>query len=75
MLESVALLFQIPGASRHHQVDLINDGAFRIDDVQTLCLWKRKSDKNLLWHTDRGGQYESESRRQLLKSSMASSKA
>ena len=44
----------------HMKTQLVND-AFQ------MAIWKRKPDKGLLWHTDRGSQYASESHRQLLK--------
>jgi len=38
-----------------------------VNDTLQMAIWKRKPDKGLLWHTDRGNQYASESHRQLLK--------
>jgi transposase-like protein len=38
-----------------------------VNDALQMAIWKRKPDKGLLWHTDRGSQYASESHRQLLK--------
>jgi putative transposase len=38
-----------------------------VNDALLMALWKRKPDKGLLWHTDRGSQYASESHRALLK--------
>lgn len=38
-----------------------------VNDALMMAIWKRKPDKGLLWHTDRGSQYASESHRQLLK--------
>ncbi len=38
-----------------------------VNDTFQMAIWKRKPDKGLLWHTDRGSQYASESHRQLLK--------
>ena len=32
-----------------------------------MALWKRKPEAGLLWHSDRGSQYASDSHRQLLK--------
>jgi transposase InsO family protein len=32
-----------------------------------MAIWKRKPAKGLLWHTDRGSQYASDSHRKLLK--------
>jgi transposase InsO family protein len=44
----------------HMKIQLVNDAL-------QMAIWKRKPDKGLLWHTDRGSQYASESHRQLLK--------
>ena len=38
-----------------------------VNDALLMAVWKRKPDKGLLWHTDRGSQYASESHRALLK--------
>ncbi len=38
-----------------------------VNDALQMAIGKRKPDKGLLWHTDRGSQYASESHRQLLK--------
>ncbi|MBT9100263.1 IS3 family transposase [Methylovulum psychrotolerans] len=38
-----------------------------VNDALLMAIWKRKPDKGLLWHTDRGSQYASESHRALLK--------
>jgi len=38
-----------------------------VNDALLMAVWKRKPDKGLLWHTDRGSQYASESHRTLLK--------
>ena len=38
-----------------------------INDALMMALWTRKPDKGLLWHTDRGSQYVSDSHRQRLK--------
>lgn len=38
-----------------------------VNDALRMAIWKRKPAKGLLWHTDRGGQYASESHRELLK--------
>lgn len=38
-----------------------------INDALLMALWKRKPTKGLLWHTDRGSQYASETHRELLK--------
>jgi putative transposase len=46
------------------------DGNMRaksVNDALLMALWKRKPDKGLLWHTDRGSQYASDSHRKLLK--------
>ena len=40
-------------------VDLVNDALL-------AAIWRRKPDKGLLWHTDRGSQYASHSHRKLL---------
>jgi putative transposase len=37
-----------------------------VNDALIMALWKRKPAKGLLWHTDRGSQYASDSHRQLL---------
>lgn len=41
--------------------------AKRVNDALLMALWKRKPDKGLIWHTDRGRQYASESHRGILK--------
>lgn len=46
--------------AEHRRAKLVNDALL-------MALWKRKPDKGLLWHTDRGSQYASESHRTLLK--------
>ena len=38
-----------------------------VNDALCMAIWKRKPAKGLLWHTDRGSQYASESHRELLK--------
>jgi putative transposase len=38
-----------------------------VNDALMMALWKRKPNKGLLWHSDRGSQYASESHRALLK--------
>lgn len=46
------------------------DGNMRaklVNDALLMAIWKRKPDKGLLWHTDRGSQYASDSHRKLLK--------
>jgi putative transposase len=37
-----------------------------VNDALLMAIWQRKPDKGLLWHTDRGSQYASESHRVLL---------
>jgi transposase InsO family protein len=39
----------------------------RVNNALLMALWKRKPKKGLLWHTDRGCQYASDSHRKLLK--------
>ncbi|QFY44027.1 DDE-type integrase/transposase/recombinase [Candidatus Methylospira mobilis] len=46
--------------AEHMRTALVN-GAF------LMAAWKRKPEKGLIWHTDRGSQYASESHRMLLK--------
>ena len=36
------------------------------NDALLMAIWKRKPDKGLIWHTDRGSQYASDSHRALL---------
>ena len=38
-----------------------------VNDALIMAIWKRKPAKGLLWHTDRGSQYASDSHRKLLK--------
>lgn len=38
-----------------------------VNDALIMAIWKRKPAKDLLWHTDRGSQYASDSHRKLLK--------
>lgn len=38
-----------------------------VNDALLMALWKRKPEKGLIWHTDRGSQYASESHRAILK--------
>jgi len=45
--------------AEHMRAQLVNDALL-------MALWKRKPDKGLVWHTDRGSQYASESHRTLL---------
>ncbi len=37
-----------------------------VNDALLMAIWKRKPSKGLLWHTDRGSQYASESHREML---------
>lgn len=39
-----------------------------VNDALTAALWKRKPNKGLVWHTDRGSQYASDSHRELIAS-------
>jgi len=39
----------------------------RVNDALMMAIWQRKPAKGLLWHTDRGSQYASDSHRKLLK--------
>ncbi|SDI06189.1 Integrase core domain-containing protein [Nitrosomonas sp. Nm132] len=34
-----------------------------VNNALQMAIWKRNPDKGLLWHTDRGSQYASESHR------------
>jgi transposase InsO family protein len=38
-----------------------------VNDALTMALWKRKPKRRLIWHSDRGSQYASESHRNILK--------
>jgi len=38
-----------------------------VNDALLMAIWIRKPDKGLLWHTDRGSQYASDSHRAILK--------
>jgi len=38
-----------------------------VNDALLMAVWKRKPAKGLIWHTDRGSQYASNSHRKLLK--------
>ena len=38
-----------------------------VNDALLMAIWKHKRAKGLLWHTERGSQYASESHRDLLK--------
>jgi len=38
-----------------------------VNDALLMAIWKRKPDKGLVWHTDRGSQYASDSHRAILK--------
>ena len=46
--------------AKHMRASLVNDALL-------MALWARKPEKGLIWHTDRGSQYASESHRALLK--------
>ena len=37
-----------------------------VDDASRMAIWKRKPFKELVWHTDRGSQYASDSHRTIL---------
>ena len=37
--------------------------AVLVNDALTMAIWKRKLEKGLIWHTDRGSQYASDSHR------------
>ncbi len=37
-----------------------------VNDALLMAIWKRKPSKGLVWHTDRGNQYASDSHRKLL---------
>ena len=41
-------------------------GAKLVNDALLMALWKRKPKRGLLWHTDRGSQYASDSHREIL---------
>ena len=38
-----------------------------VNDALLMALWKRKPAKGLIWHSDRGSQYASDSHRAILK--------
>ncbi len=38
-----------------------------VNDALLMAIWNRKPDKGLIWHTDRGSQYASDSHRAILK--------
>jgi len=38
-----------------------------VNDALLMAIWKRKPAKGLIWHTDRGSQYASDSHREILK--------
>ena len=38
-----------------------------VNDALTMAIWKRKPKKGLIWHSDRGSQYASDSHRNILK--------
>lgn len=46
--------------AEHRRAKLVNDALL-------MAIWKRKPANGLLWHTDRGSQYASDSHRELLK--------
>lgn len=46
--------------AEHMRTQLVNDALL-------MAVWKRNPEKGLLWHTDRGSQYASDSHRALLK--------
>ena len=46
--------------AEHMKASLVNDALL-------MAIWKRKPERGLLWHTDRGSQYASDSHRSLLK--------
>jgi len=45
---------------KHMKASLVNDALL-------MAIWKRKPKRGLVWHTDRGSQYASDSHRSLLK--------
>ncbi len=45
---------------KHMRASLVNDALL-------MAIWKRKPEPGLIWHTDRGSQYASDSHRDLLK--------
>jgi putative transposase len=45
---------------KHMRAELVNNALL-------MAIWKRKPARGLLWHTDRGSQYASDSHRALLK--------
>ena len=46
--------------SSNMKADLVNDALL-------MAIWKRKPPKGLVWHTDRGSQYASDSHRKIIK--------
>ncbi len=38
-----------------------------VNDTLTMAIWKRKPKRGLIWHSDRGSQYASDSHRTILK--------
>lgn len=46
--------------ANHMRAELVNDALL-------MAIWKRKPDKGLIWHSDRGSQYCSKSHRSILK--------
>ncbi|MCK5830482.1 MAG: DDE-type integrase/transposase/recombinase, partial [Methylococcales bacterium] len=39
----------------------------RVNNALLIAIWQRKSSKGLIWYTDRGSQYASDSQRTMLK--------
>ena len=46
--------------ANHMRAELVNDALL-------MAIWKRKPPKGLIWHTDRGSQYASDSHRKILR--------
>jgi putative transposase len=44
-----------------------NMKATLVNDALTTAIWRRKPEKGLIWHSDRGSQYASDSHRAILK--------
>jgi putative transposase len=38
-----------------------------VNDALLMAIWQRKPDKGLIWHTDQGSQYASDSHRKIIK--------
>jgi transposase InsO family protein len=53
---------KIVGWSMSHRMK-----ASLVNDALLMALWKRKPDRGLIWHTDRGSQYAATSHRAILK--------